>query len=280
MLHRSSIGALALAALCLGITGAAAFDDATYPDWKGQWSRIGSGNWDPTKPRGVGQQAPLTAEYQAVLDASLTDQDRGGQGNDPGYRCSPHGMPRSMIGILPMEFVVRPDTTYVVLELFSQMRRIYTDGRAWPGEFTPSSLGYSIGGWLDADGDGRYDTLTVETRGLKGPRSYDSSGIPFHADGQTVVKERISLDKTNRNIMRNEITTIDHALTRPWTVTRSYKRDPSPQPVWVENVCSEDNHHVVIANENYLINEADGRLMPVRKGQPPPDLRKFDLPPR
>ena len=115
MLCRSSIGAAALAALCLTITSAAAFDDATYPDWKGQWTRMGSGNWDPGKPRGAGQQAPLTAEYQAILEASLADQDRGGQGNDPGYRCNPHGMPRIMIAIQPMEIVITPDTTYITV---------------------------------------------------------------------------------------------------------------------------------------------------------------------
>jgi hypothetical protein len=272
MPYRASIGVIT--ALLFMITGAAAFEDAKYPDWKGQWSRIGSGNWDPSKPRGAGQKAPLTPEYQAVLDASLADQDRGGQGNDPGYRCSPHGMPRIMIGIQPFEFVITPQTTYIALELFNQLRRIYTDGRAWPDRITPSTLGYSIGRWIDSDGDGRYDTLDVETRGLKGPRSYDSSGIPFHADGLTVVNERITLDKTNRNILRNEITTTDHALTRPWMVTRSYKRDPSPRPVWVEHVCSEDNRHVVIGKENYVVN-FEGYLMPVRKGQEPPDLRNF-----
>jgi hypothetical protein len=279
MIHRGSIGALVSAVLALGITGAKGFDDALYPDWKGQWSRMGGGSWDPDKPRGRAQKAPLTAEYQAVLDASLADQERGGQGNDPGYRCNPHGMPRIMIAIQPMEIVIMPETTYVMIELFSQNRRIYTDGRDWPAQITPSSLGYSIGRWLDTDGDGRYDTLTIETRGLKGPRSYDSSGIPFHADGRTVVKERIALDKANRNILRNEITTIDSALTQPWTVTRSYKRNPEPQPAWIEYVCSEENHHVVIGKENYVVN-AEGLLMPVRKGQPPPDLQHFDEPPR
>jgi hypothetical protein len=273
MLCRRWISAAAL--LCLTITGAAAFDDATYPDWKGQWMRIGSGSFDPGKPRGVGQQAPLTPEYQAILEASLADQDRGGQGNDPGYRCNPHGMPRIMIVIQPMEIVIKPEATYVMLELFSQLRRIYTDGRDWPEPLPRSTVGYSIGSWLDSDGDGRYDTLTVETRGLTGWRSYDSSGIPFHKDGQAVVKERITLDKANPSTLRNEITTIDNALTRPWTVTRSYKRNPEPHPAWIEYVCSEENRHVVIGKENYIVN-AQGQLMPVRKDQPAPDLRHFD----
>jgi hypothetical protein len=272
--HCSSILATIAAAFWLTIAGSAALAQTQFPDWKGQWTRMGGGNWDPDKPRGRGQGAPLTPEYQAVLDASLTDQERGGQGNDPGYRCSPHGMPRIMIGIQPLEFILTPDTSYVALELFNQFRRIYTDGRDFPARIRPSSLGYSIGRWSDSDGDGRLDTLTVETRGLKGPRSYDSSGLPFHADGQTVVKERISLDPANRNVLKNELTTIDHALTRPWTVTRSYRRNPDPRPAWVEYQCSEANHHVVIGRENYIVN-ADGLLMPVRKDQPGPDLKNF-----
>ncbi len=38
------------------------------------------------------------------------------------------------------------------------------------------------------------------------------------------MKEKLYLDKADRNILRNEITTIDHALTRPWTVSRFYRR--------------------------------------------------------
>ena len=139
-------------------------------------------------------------------------------------------------------------------------------------------MGYSVGRWADTDGDGRYDTLSVETRGMSGWRSYDSSGIPFHRDNQTVVKERIVLDRKNRNLMHNEITTIDNALTRPWIVNRSYRRMPNPQPVWMEYACSANNHHLDIAGENYIVN-ADGFLMPVRKGQPPPDLRHFGAKP-
>jgi hypothetical protein len=265
-------GLALIAALGLAGPGAQAFDGAKYPDWSGAWVRIGSGSWHPDKPRGRGQEVPLTAEYQAVLDASLADQERGGQGNDPGYRCSPHGMPRAMIGIQPFQFVVLPETTYVLHELFNQLRRIYTDGRDWPATLRHTSIGHSIGKWEDTDGDGRYDTLVVETRGLKNPRSYDSSGIPFHKDDRTIVLERIRLDRSKPDLLTNEVTTMDNALTRPWTVTRTYSR--WKEPTWVEFICSEDNRHVVIGSENYIVNN-EGLLMPVRKGQAAPDLKHF-----
>jgi hypothetical protein len=46
------------------------------------------------------------------------------------------------------------------------------------------------------------------------------TGIPLHEDNQTVIRERIYLDKFNPNVLHDEITTLDHALTRPWTITK------------------------------------------------------------
>jgi hypothetical protein len=133
-------------------------------------------------------------------------------------------------------------------------------------------MGYSIGKWLDTDGDGAFDTLEVETRNFKGPRTYEPSGIPLHLDNQSIIKERIYLDKTNKNIMHNEITTIDHALTHPWVVVKNYERDR--HVVWLEDNCEENNNYVGIGGEYYFLS-GDGYLMPTKKDQPPPDLRYF-----
>ena len=76
----------AVAALCASAAEARAFDEAKYPDWKGQWTRarvpgaVGQPPHDPSKPPGRGQQAPLIAEYQAKFEANLADQASGGQG--------------------------------------------------------------------------------------------------------------------------------------------------------------------------------------------------------
>ena len=109
---------------------------------------------------------------------------------------------------------------------------------------------------------------------MKGPHSYDNSGIPFHKDERAVVTERIYSDKINPNVLHNDITTVDNALTRPWTVKRSYRRNTAKQLFWSEYVCSENNRHVQIGNEHYLVS-GDGMLMPVKKDQSPPDLRHF-----
>jgi hypothetical protein len=273
MLFRCSIGVLALlVAQSLTIAGAFAFDDTMYPDWKGQWVRIGPGAFDPTKPGGRGQQPPLTPEYRAIWEAHLTEEAAGGQQYNSQARCLSGGMPRMMVAYEPMEIIVTPDITYVQISFLNEFRRIYTDGRSYPENAEPSFAGYSIGQWIDEDGDGRYDVLVVETRGLKGPRIFEASGIPLHEDNQTIVKERIVLDKANPNTLVNEITTIDNALTRPWTVIRKYRRERNPN--WVEHACAENNTYVFTGTESYFIG-ADGRLMPTRKDQPPPDLRYF-----
>jgi len=275
MTYRRCVGFLAsIAALMLPLAPASAFDDAKYPDLKGQWIRLPQtgGQWDPRRPPGRAQQAPLTPEYQAIYEAGVRDNAAGGHGNNATPTCTPPGMPRAMIVYEPMEIIVRPDITYIHIEFMSQFRRIYTDGRAWPATIEPTFAGYSIGGWEDTDGDGRYDTLVVETHGMKGPRTFDGN-MPLHKDNQTVVQERIHLDAANADILRDDITTVDHALTRPWTVTRSYSRERSPH--WYEYPCGENNEHVFIGKENYL-KSADGLLMPARKGQAPPDLRYFN----
>jgi len=58
-------------------------------------------------------------------------------------------------------------------------------------------------------------------------------------------------------------------------VTKDYRRDPSPRPVFVEEDCAEGNPWVEIGKETYMLS-ADRELMPARKDQPPPDLRYFN----
>jgi hypothetical protein len=225
MLNWSAMGAIAIAAmLCAVPHGAFAFDPATYPNLKGQWIGVrgtaggGQPSFDPVKRWGTTQDAPLKPEYEAMFKANLEDQRAGGQGTNATSTCLAPGMPMVMNAHSPMEIVVLPETTYIRVDhIRDTRRRIYTDGRDWPAEIEPTFDGYSIGKWIDTDGDGRFDLLEVETRGFKGPRTYEASGIRLHDDGETVIKERIHLDKSNKDVLIDEITTIDHALTRPWT---------------------------------------------------------------
>jgi hypothetical protein len=269
MSYRCLIAAGTLVAAMIGLSGpgAQAFDESKYPNLKGQWERIGGPRWDDA-------HAPLTAEYRAIWEESLKDMAQGGQGIDPTYTCIPPGMPRIMNAYDPMEIVVTPRTTYILIQHINDMRRIYTDGRPWPKDVDPTFAGYSIGQWVGTGGDGRYDAIEVETRNLKGPRVYDASGLPFHSDNQTVIHERIYLDKTDPDMLHDDITVEDHALTRPFTANKKYARAKEARPTWLEASCADGNHHVLIGKENYFLS-GDGYLMPVKKGQAPPTLKYF-----
>jgi hypothetical protein len=261
-------------ALWLVPTGARALDDtAKYPDLRGQWQRIGPNRWES-----AGHKAPLTSEYQAVYADNLARMEAGGVGDMASWYCLPQGMPMMMSLYDPMEIVVTPDITYVLIShVNDSYRRIYTDGRDWPaeGEYELTFAGYSIGRWIDRDGDGRYDMLEVETRHFKGPRVYDGTGLPLHRDNRSIVKERIYLDKADRNVLYDEITVIDDALTQPWSITKKAGRVQTARPMWQTAVCAENNSMVRIGQGAYYLSQ-EGYLMPLKKNQPPPDLRYFN----
>jgi hypothetical protein len=282
MLARGSVGAIALV-LCLAMTpsGARAFDDSLYPNLKGQWigqrmpSCRGQPSFDPTSCWGTTQTAQLTPEYKALFAANLEDQAAGGQGTNATSTCLAPGMPMVMNAHSPMEIIVLPDTTYIRVDhIRDTRRRIFTDGRQWPQEIRGGFDGYSIGQWIDTDGDGRYDVLEVETRAFKGPRAYDASGLPLHRDNQSVIRERIYLDKSDPDLLHDDMTVTDNALTQPWSVKKTYRRNKEPQPIWIEYICAEGQQLVRIGDDNYMLS-GDGLLMPTRKGQAPPDLTYF-----
>jgi hypothetical protein len=284
MWERCVSGAVAAALACaltLTLDGARADDASKYPNWKGRWNTIltlGLGGqrikFDPTKPWGPGQQAPLTPEYQKILEDSMADQAQGGMGNYPTARCLPGGMPR-MMAYAAQEYIITPETTYILLGGNDHYRRIFTDGRDWPANLEPTFEGYSIGHWSEPDAQGRYQALEVDTHGpFKGPRAYDATGLPLAFDNQSAFKERFHLDRNDPNVLHDEITVFDHALTRPWSVDKTYRRSQDPHPNWPEAYCTEGNNQIAIGKENYFLS-ADGLLMPAKKNQAPPDLRYF-----
>ena len=105
----------------------------TYPDFESQWRNSASDReaWDPSKPAGSAQQAPLTPEYQVIFEASLRDQAAGGRGNNYQSSCVLDGMPRLMSLVAPMEILIQPALTFFIFQN-AFARRIHTDGAAMP----------------------------------------------------------------------------------------------------------------------------------------------------
>ena len=264
--------AVALASLLRAPAIAQVVDFGKYPNFGGQWDR----NGPPNNWRQLGGPPPLTPEYQKVLDKSVADQRAGKPGNWPSTYCMPEGMPALMNVYNPMEVVITPETTYIITSHNNDVyRRIYTDGRDWPADAERTLVGYSIGRWIGENGDGKYSTLEIETRFLRSPRAYEVTGVPFHDDNQTVIKERFYLDKADYNTLYDDIVVIDHAMTRPYGRLQKIFRKPDARPVWRVETCPADNVWIKIGSEAYVVNTADGKLMPAFKDQPPPDLSYF-----
>jgi hypothetical protein len=236
-----------------------------YPDWSGQWTRTGSLNWEP-EGYAVAGPPPLSPEYQARREEYQELRNQGVLVGDPPATCLPPGMPRLMTMSFPFEMVITEQTSYILADWDSAVRRIYTDGRDWPDYMLPEFNGYSIGQWHDENGDGVYDMLSVETRAIKGPRSFDSTAVVLHDNNETVVLEEFR--RIDENTLENTITTIDDALTGPWTVQRNYSHEIFTEDVlWVEYVCAENNRHINLGDQWYFLNKEEGTLDPTRVGQ-------------
>jgi len=284
MLSRRTVQTLALAAMLTATVGGAEAQDKKYPNWKGEWAAVFARmpgqqlRFDPSKPFAKGQEAPLTDEYKKIYEDNLAEVAQGRQGLFLYHAsCLPGGMP-AMMSAGTFEYVVTPDTTYIMSD--NDLRRIFTDGRPWPTDKQPTYQGFSIGKWSDEDGDGVYDTLEVETRGpFKGPRTYDASGLPLDFDNESTFQEKFFIDKKDPNLLHDAITVFDHALTRPWSADKTFRRSGEKYPNWDRISCLEGTGYVTIGKEYYMVT-SDGYLMPTTKGQQPPDPKYFPKAPK
>jgi hypothetical protein len=174
-------GALMVIVSVAEAAGGAKYPEGAWERWypanavldpgNGIYTAGGQPSFDQTKPWGRGQEAPLTPEYQKIFEDSIADQAKGGEGNffDHAVRCMPGGMPLMTIAFTPLEIVVTPKTSYVLTGNVEPNRRIYTDARDWPSDLTATYAGYSIGRWIDEDGDGVYDVLFMSGDGMLMP---------------------------------------------------------------------------------------------------------------
>lgn len=206
------------------------------PDWYGVWERLGSINWDPSVPGNRPDRPPLTPEYQKRYQRALDMAAAGTPVNDPHANCVPLGFPRMMNMAYPFEVLYGPDKITIISEESSQVRRIWMDGRDFPGpdDLDPTYNGYSIGHWEGND-------LVVETRGLRGDMMLTQKGLEHTSNLKVIERWRQADDKT----LKVDITLIDPVqFTQPWTVTKTYRR--APHLYIIEYVCTENNRNPIV----------------------------------
>jgi hypothetical protein len=237
-------GAVLLAAALLGsapgamaqVPGSKLGDGTVVPDMSGIWERIEGIRFNPT-----GQMPPFNAEYKHRYDLAMQARARGERVADPTYGCLPQGMPRFMVASYPLEILQTKGQVTIIAEWSSQVRRIFTDGRAHPpaDEIDITFNGHSIGRW-----EGQ--TLVVDTVGIRGDTSFDASPMT-HSD-QLTVSERIYL-RDPKTLVAELIVTDPGAFTAPWKVVRTYRRG-GPDARIMEYVCEENNREIILPGQN------------------------------
>ncbi|HTX23598.1 MAG TPA: hypothetical protein VMD03_02990 [Steroidobacteraceae bacterium] len=183
---------------------------AKLPNWQGIWQL----DWEHN-PRLLGMAGPpaLVPTAQAKLTAYRKAQKQGEDLQPETANCLPPGMPQIMTQPYPIEFLFNPGKIVIVIEAYSQVRHIYTDGAKHPADPDDTFQGNSIGHWEG-------DTLVIDTIGFD-PGTLIAPGIG-HSDEMHII-ERIR--KTDADHMQIERTIIDpKVLAKPWTVVLPYVR--------------------------------------------------------
>jgi hypothetical protein len=225
---------------------------AKLPDFSGVWERSGvggggnpafgtAGNRGAAPQRGgaggTGQRAgrggptgpSFTPEYEAMRAAAARKQQPE---DNATANCLPPGMPGIMNQPYPMEFLLTPGKVTIVIEAYTEVRHIYTDGRKLPEDPDPNFFGTSVGHWEG-------DTLVAETVGFN--EHVELARGVSHSDKMKIV-EKFKL--TDPDTMAMETTIIDPvALTAPYTTTATLRRHRN----WTisEYICEENNRNYV-----------------------------------
>ena len=212
---------------------------AKLPDFNGVWELSFGAPAPGGQSRGRGGPGgpSLTPEYAAKKKAF----DANAPEDNETANCLPPGMPGIMGQPYPMEFLLTPGQVTIVIEAYTQVRHIYTDGRALPEDPDLKFHGTSVGRWEG-------DTLVVESVGFS-PLTQLDRGVP-HGDRMRI-RERFRLTDPDTMSIETTITDPD-ALTTPSTSNRTLKRHRN----WTiaEYVCEENNRNSVDANGKAGIN--------------------------
>lgn len=219
------------------------------PDWSGVWDEIGNTVFDhaTAQPPGAASDAPGTREFPPLTDEwealyvrnqALRDQDRF---PDPMTVCGmAAGFPRIFNGTYPVEFVVRPEQTWILTEDGPNVMRIYTDGRAHPppedrwNTYTGDSVGY----W---DGD----TLVFSTVAVKNEGTIiDRTGLVLSDEMTAVTRIR----KNAEGVLEVVMTLSDPlALAEPWTVVSEFRKLEDGFRIY-DYVCAENPRNAIAAD--------------------------------
>jgi hypothetical protein len=257
-----ALGVLLAPGLSLGQTRPAmppAFDK--LPDWSGAWMMVGGTVFDRATQTGQGgavspgvrSHPPYNTEWEKIYQTHLALRDKN-LFPDTISNCGvPAGFPRHFNLPDLYEFVVRPEQVWVLTENGPNVLRIYTDGREHLADQWATYTGDSVGHWEG-------DTLVFTTVALKGFRDkdviLDRTGLVLSDQSHATTRIR----KTDASTIEVQMTIEDSkALTKPWVVTKQFRKQPAGTRVY-DYGCAENNRNPVDPGTGKtLILGADGK---------------------
>jgi hypothetical protein len=206
---------------------------AQLPDFSGIWDGVGVDDGPP--PPGAGP-AVLTAAGELAREEYRAAVERGDIITGTTANCLPPTPPRIMSQPYPFEFLFTPGKVTIAIETYSQMRRVFTDGRLHPEDPDPTFMGHSIGWWED-------DTLVIDTIGFV-ESATATNGVPGAA---MRVVERVSLIEPDLLQIVSEVHEPE-LLAQPIVTVQRYQR----QPDWdlMEYICVQNNRDGVDEDGN------------------------------
>jgi hypothetical protein len=239
---KSTVLAALVAAAVVWLTPQGASTADEPPNLEGVWGmvqhdRLGAPFFIPIEPQRTAEGRRLTDEFVAKYDVENLEANGS---------CVEPGMPTVMWGIGggAMEIVQQPKRITLLSELANQSRRIWLDGRTFPGDFPDQRVGYSIGRWEG-------DALVIETRNItewyapRWPHSNDMRIVErwYLKDPSELTLTGLRKDrpppKVNGLVLVNEMTINDPVMyaDEDYKVTTIYRK--LEDGVMLEDGCSE-----------------------------------------
>ncbi|HUK32295.1 MAG TPA: hypothetical protein VLV86_00205 [Vicinamibacterales bacterium] len=156
---------------------------------------------------GVGLSGGLP--YQPWLAALVKERTANNAKDDPHVRCMPDTFLRAYSLPHLLKFVQTPGLLVMLDEMNAGYRQVFTDGRPFPDDPTPSWQGYSSGKWEG-------DALVINSIGFRDDLWIDWNGSMITSAAK--VQERIRRPDYGH---LEVVVTVDDpkAYTKPWTVT-------------------------------------------------------------
>ncbi len=198
-----------------------------------------TGVWILSHPERTGAaQEEGIAGILPLADPPLTDKARADlkKQRDASFimakqRCLPVGVPRMMVNELPIEIIEGTDRIAVIGEQSALARTIYlnSDASALNGE--PTWNGISYGKWVNGE-------LVVQVGGFNGRIAHILNGPAGSA--ATHIEEHYKILDGGKAMTITMTFTDPQVLTKPYTITYRYERQPPVAQRW-EYVCDVDD---------------------------------------